>query len=213
MNRTVIIDDCNLRDTFDVVMTSKQISNAEIKSETIDVPCSNGTIDLSQALTGDVVYENRKIKIELEKLEPTGNLLSFQSKFDNKFNGKYVKVVFEEDPDYYWVGRCSVEHDIDKVIDSITIEIDAYPFKYKKNKTVVTETIETSKTIVCSNLRKWVTPSFKASSDMDILFESNHYSIGTTAKLLPGLIFKQGDNTLEVTGNGTIEITYQEEGL
>lgn len=213
MNRTVIVNECNLKDEFDIIMSSKQIANANIKNETIDIPGFNGILDLSEALTGDVAYENRKIKIELKKLDSVGNLLTFQSKFDNKFNGKYVKVVFEEDPDFYWIGRCSIEHNIDKIIDSISMEIDAYPFKYKKNKTVLNETITGSKTIVCTNFRKWVAPSFTASADMNIEYEGKAYSIGTNANILPGLVFKQGDNMLTVTGNGTITITYQEEGL
>lgn len=213
MNRSVSLNGYNLRDKFDMIMTSKIISKAEIKKDSIDVPNADGDTDLSNALTGDVSYKNRNVTITLVKDIMSGELLAFQSEFDNLFHGQEVKVTFEETPNYYWIGRANVDHKPDKVIDTVTIVIDAYPYQLKKNKTFIKETIETSKTIVCPNIRKWVSPSFKASSDMTIQFGNNTYAIGAKAKILAGLVFKQGENELVVEGNGTIEISYQEESL
>ncbi|WP_286154660.1 distal tail protein Dit [Thomasclavelia cocleata] len=213
MNRSVIIDNCNLRDSFDLTMTSKSISSAEVKKETVDVPSANGVIDLSTALTGDAVYKNRVIKITLIKDDPEGKLLKFQSEFDSCFHGRMVELIFEEDPEYYWKGRVSIEHKIDRVIDQITLTLDALPYKYKLKETVIQERISASKKISCVNTRKWVTPAFETDSSMNIKFENKSYSIDSGKFILAGLVFKQGINELEVTGNGDLKITYLEGAL
>lgn len=213
MNRSVIIDGCNLRDYFDLTMISKSLTSAEVKKETVDIPNADGVVDLSTALTGDALYKNRTVKITLIKDDQKGELLKFQSEFDNHFHGKMVKLTFEEDPEYYWKGRINVDHKIDKVIDQITLTLDAFPYKYKLKETVIQEKINTSKKINCTNIRKWVTPSFEATSSMTIKFENKNYSVNSGKFILAGLIFKQGINELEVTGNGNLTITYQEGAL
>lgn len=213
MNRSVIIDNCNLRDSFDLTMISKSIASAEVKKEIIDIPNADGVIDLSTALTGDVVYKNRAVKIMLIKDDSEGKLLKFQSEFDNCFHGRMVKLVFEEDPEYYWQGRISVDHKIDKVIDQVTLTLDASPYKYKLKETVIHEKIDASKKIRCTNIRKWVTPNFEATSSMNIKFENKTYSVNSGKFILAGLVFKQGENELEVIGDGDLVITYQEGAL
>ncbi|WP_279161125.1 hypothetical protein [Thomasclavelia cocleata] len=213
MNRSVIIENCNLRDFFDLTMTSKSISSAEVKKETVDIPNVDGVIDLSTALTGDVVYKNRVVKITLIKDDPEGKLLKFQSEFDNRFHGKMAKLTFEEDPEYYWKGRINIEHKIDKVIDQVTLTLDALPYKYKLKETVIHEKIDASKKIICTNIRKWVTPTIEATSSMSIKFENKTYSVNSGKFILAGLVFKEGENEIEVTGNGDLTIIYQEGAL
>lgn len=213
MDRSVIIDDVNLRDIFDMLLTDKSISRPEIKKDVIDVPCSDGVIDLSKALTGDVQYKNRTITLSLIKVDNNCEFLKFQGEFDNLFDGKTIKLVFEEDEDFYWQGVATIEHSIDRNIDKVKMTIDAYPYKYKIDETIVIEEIDAEKVIVCTNLRKWVSPSFKATTDMQIKFNNQSYAIGTSEIILAGVVFKQGENIVEVIGNGTLEIRYQERSL
>lgn len=213
MDRSVDINDINLRDIFDMLLTDKSISRPEIKKDIIEVPCSDGVIDLSKALTGDVQYKNRTITLSLIKVDNKCEFLKFQSDFDNLFHGKTVKLVFEEDEDFYWQGVANIEHSIDKNIDKVKITIDAYPYKYKIDETIVIEEINAEKVVICTNLRKWVSPSFKATADMQIKFNNHSYAIGTRETIFAGLVFKQGENIVEVIGNGTLEIKYQERSL
>lgn len=66
MEQYVIFDD--IYDTltdFKLYIQKISISEATIKEDLIDIPGADGCLDFSEALTGDVKFNNRIIRIEL----------------------------------------------------------------------------------------------------------------------------------------------------
>ena len=60
-----INDEHTLRDWKAAITNADVISVPEANTVILEVPGRNGNLDLSEALTGDVTYRNREIKLEL----------------------------------------------------------------------------------------------------------------------------------------------------
>ena len=126
------------------------------------------------------------------------------SRFLNEIHGRRVRVIFDDEQNYYYVGRAVVESDYERGnwIGRFTVTISAEPYKYSVTGTdekwlwdpfsfvdgVVREYAEIpvkgtlDYTIVGSQMP--VIPVFTASTDMTVQFEGETYNL------------KQGSNTI-----------------
>lgn len=198
---------------FSLILSSKKIGVPQPKTELLEVPGADETLDFTEFF-GDVKFDNRKLEFEFTTLVPQSEFMQLFSIIQNALNGKRMKIVLDEDPDFYYSGRISVKEWLaDKSIGKITIECDCNPYKLKKNKTVISTAISTEKTVVLPNLRKHVVPLFKSKDNMTIEFAGNSYSMSAGESKFPSIVLKEGENTLKLKGNGTVTIEYQEGGL
>ena len=119
------------------VTNTNPVEPPEVKAEYIEVPGRNGQIDLTEALTGYTVYNNRQIVLELGGRKRSQEWPGFMSNFLNDLHGKPVKVIFDNDPSYYYQGRATVESDYEKgnEIARFTLTINAEPYKYSNQST------------------------------------------------------------------------------
>ena len=95
----------------------------------------------------------------------------------------------------------------------IFLDIDAEPYKYKKEITVQTNQVDIKSVIVYKNNRMEVIPTFQATDTMTFDFNGNTYSLGTTETIFPDVEFVEGDNIIVWHGNGIVTVTYQEGAL
>ena len=128
-----INDEHTYRDWNAAISNSDIISVPEPHTVLVDVPGRNGRLDLSEALTGDISYSNRTIKLVLVA---SVNIQSWHDMCEhifNKFHGRKVKVTFDDDPEHYYSGRASVS-DPQRIRNgaSLTLTVDADPFRYAK---------------------------------------------------------------------------------
>ena len=133
----------------------------------------------------------------------------------NNLHGKKMKIVLDDDPEYYYLGRVTVsDYASSKRLGNITIEVDAEPFKYKQILTIVTRTVSGTLTVDCYNSRKTVVPKFVTNAQVQIIYNGNTYTIaGSGTHIIPNIIFKQGFNTLTFNGTATVAVQYQEGDL
>ena len=117
-------------DDLDLVLSSKEIGLPEPKTETVDVPGINGELDLTEELTGEVTYENRTLTFTFTVLNAVKRWSSKLSEVCNYLHGQKMKVILDDDPDYYYYGRCKVDsYSSDQAVGTIVIEVDADPHK------------------------------------------------------------------------------------
>lgn len=98
----------------------------------IKVMGSNKQVDLSETLTGRVGYISREIKIKLKGVRHHTAWDSILSDLRNKINGRVCKIIFDNDPSYYWRGRVDIK-DFESVmrLGSLTVAMpEAEPYKY-----------------------------------------------------------------------------------
>lgn len=96
----------------------------------VDVPGKSGVLDLTSAL-GPVTYKNRKVYFGCVEYADAPEHIDRYSEILNKYHGQAVKIVFDDDKEYYYQGRCLVSAEYENnVIRGVEFEIDADPFKY-----------------------------------------------------------------------------------
>lgn len=201
-------------DDFGLILSSKTIGSAEPKTELIEVPGADAPLDFTEFF-GDIKYNNRPLSFTFTLLPPASEFPEKYSDIANKMNGRKMKIIDDEDPDFWYYGRVSVgDLEKDKNTATIAVECDCEPFKYKLNKTTKQVTVSGSTSVQLDNLRQHVTPTFNSTAAIDVTYEDTKYSVSTTGDfVIPELVLKEGQNTLTITGTATVKITYQEGGL
>ena len=85
-----------------------KISTPVAKTNYIDIPGSDGHIDLTEALTGDVKYETRQIKFTFITTKARKKWPSLYSDILDYLHGQEMKIILDEDRSFYYIGRVSV---------------------------------------------------------------------------------------------------------
>lgn len=114
-------------------LSKPTIGGAEIKTGKIDIKGADGSLDYTEVF-GGVKYSNRQLKFEFTKVvDSTATFYDLVSVVSDAIHGKSLKVVSDDDLDYYFIGRCSVSGACDRSVCTITVEVDAEPYKLKHN--------------------------------------------------------------------------------
>lgn len=128
-----------------ILKSRPEISPPNPKTVYIDIPASDGSLDLTESLTGDVKFENRKIKFEFTVIDIRKKWSSIYSEILNYLHGQSMKIILDEDADYYYFGRIRVnEWKSSKRTSTITIEAVVEPYKYE----------------ICSSIEDWLWDTF-----------------------------------------------------
>lgn len=201
---------------LNLILTSKEIGSPEIKRHTIDIEGADGELDYTDFF-GEPKYLNVQHHFAFETIQARNEQLSQYTDVKNKIHGKKGRIILDGDPSFFYVGRCNVSsYKNEKGIGRITIECDCEPYKYKLEKTVVTQTISGATAITLTNARKRAVPEvvIESESPLHIVFnEWNIWDLGSGSYTLPELELVEGENIVSVTGTGTITFTWQEAGL
>lgn len=195
---------------WDLIMTSRGIGDAEPKINEVEVPGSDGTKDLTEAF-GEVRYNNRILSPTFDMFQKPSDWLDLKDEITNYLNGKKRKIIYDTDPNYYYIGRCKVSFSNTYTVGHITIEATCEPYKYKLNETVIEQAVTEGTTYTYSNDRKTVVPTLILSDAMTLEFKGNTYSLNAGTHKILNIEFVEGDNKITIaSGNGTLTVKYQE---
>lgn len=97
----------------------------------VEVPGMNGSYDLSNYLTPDVVYQDRSGSFEFIVDNDHENWLSIYRKIAVFLHGRRLKMILTDDPNWYYLGRFTLnEWKSDQARSSVSISYRVDPFKY-----------------------------------------------------------------------------------
>lgn len=199
-----------------LILKSKEIGSPSVKTMKIDVEGADGTLDLTDFF-GEPKYEDVKHKFEFSTVVPKAEFLSLFSTVKNALHGKKMRIILDDDPLFYYLGRLSVSgFTNDKTIGNVSIEAKCEPYKYKLAKTVVTRAVNGTESIALVNSRKRAVPevTIQAEGSLNMVFNvSNVWDLGSGSYTLPELELAEGTNNVTVTGTGNITFTWQEGDL
>ncbi len=74
----------------------------------VDVPGRSGSIDMTNYLTGGIVYGNRSGSWEFYVDNDHENWVTIKEKITSYLNGKHLYVCLEDEPQYYYEARFSL---------------------------------------------------------------------------------------------------------
>lgn len=196
-----------------LILTKKEVGSPAVKETKIEIEGADSYLDLTDFF-GEPKYQNVNHKFDFSTIEK--NSLSLFSTIKNTLHGKKVRIILDDDPAFYYVGRLSVSSfTSEKGIGSLTIEADCEPYKYKTAKTIITQAVNSTSTITLANMRKRAEPevSIDTEGSLNIVYQGNIWDLGAGRYTLPELELQAGENTVAITGTGTITFTWQEAGL
>lgn len=193
-----------------LILGKKEIGSPAVKENKVDIPGADGALDMTE-YHGEPKYENVKHKFEFSALVPPDEALTLFSSIKNALHGKKHRIILDDDTAFYYVGRCHVSSYTDeKGIGKLSIECDCEPYKYKQNKTTITQAIDGTQAITLTNGRKRAVPTITTTAAMTIAFGDGIWTTSAGTYTIPELELVEGDNTVEVTGTGNITFTWQE---
>lgn len=233
MYHSIYIDEKNTWDDFYLIPETRPVVNPpEVRTMYVDIPGKDGALDLSTALTGFVLYKNREGSWTFIVDNDHWNWEVAYHTISNYLHGKRMKIILEDDPNFYYIGRLAVdEWKSEQSWSKIVIKYNLEPFKYELTSSVeewlwdpfsfetgvVREsgniTIPGTLTIIIPSSRRPVIPTFVVSANGNGM--TMQVNGGTTYTLYDGtnrntsIIFGEEETTLELTGTGVLSIIYQ----
>lgn len=137
-NNRLIVNGVDLSIRFQMVLLDGYtLEPPEPKTYTVDIPGGNGVIDLTEALTGDVAYKNRKQEFTFAVID-VKNFEKVKTEVSNFLHGRAFDYTITMDPGYTYHGRFSVDsysHEAyaNGLLGQFKITVDANPYKLKEH--------------------------------------------------------------------------------
>lgn len=133
MQGVIFGDKHTYRDWGLITKTRPNVSPPVPKLKLIQVPGSDHVIDLTEHLTGQVHYEPRTISFEFVMMAERGRWASLYSEIMTYLHGKRIKIVMDNDPNYYYIGRVTVgDLEPGKATAELKIQAQVEPYKRER---------------------------------------------------------------------------------
>lgn len=220
-------DEVHSFDDLGLILSSVDLGTPEPKTMIVDINGANGQIDLTEALTGYTQYKNRKLEFTFQVFAGAKDWIKTYNKLLSDVHGKMMKVVMDEDPDYFYQGRVTVNQwTSKKTLNTIVVDVDADPFKYMLKSSeekwlwdsfsfvdgIIFQTdytVSGSLDVRVPNLQMVVCPVFECSSQMKVTFNGNTYDLPSGRSQVYEVMLEDGVNNLTLIGDGTVNIIYR----
>lgn len=132
MYHSINIGDKNTWDDWHLIPSTRPVFKQPTqKIKTLEIPGGNGVLDLSTALTGYPVYNNREGTLEFNVVNGYKPWYVLCSEIANYLSGQKFKIVLEDDKGFYYEGKFTLnEWKSDKSWSKIVFDYNLDPFKW-----------------------------------------------------------------------------------
>lgn len=126
---------------LNLILSKVEIPPAKPKTNYIDIPGGDGSVDLTEA-HGEVKFYDRECRFTFT-MNPASDLseAAWEAKkmeVSNALNGQKLKITLDKDAEFYYLGRCEVnEYLSNKRLRQIVVVATVEPYKWKQEETVV----------------------------------------------------------------------------
>lgn len=212
-----------------LVCTRIEIADPERKTYLVSVPGRDGDLDLSEALTGEVNYGNREIKMEFIRREK--EFARWHVKYSDILDychGQQRRIILDSDRGYFYDGRMKAETDKDfKGAEHFTIMVEAEPYKLERysgiEKWVWSDfcfedgiirnyldlQVNGTMVLMIPGRRKKVVPVFECSEALELEYAGQTYNLPVGRSKILDLQLGEGEHVLTFTGSGTVSVDYR----
>lgn len=231
MYHSITYGDKNTWDDWHLIPESRPLFNPpEVKTKYVDIPGGNGQLDLTEALTGYPVYENRtgshKFYVEND-FKPWDVLYS---EICNYLHGVRMRAILEDDPDFYYEGRFEVsDWTSDKYWSTITIDYNVIPYKREKYSSledwlwdpfnfetgIIREhkdlIVDGTLDVTIARTLEPIVPNIMVTktddeSEIKVTYGDKTYDLENGNNYIPEILVRDADINLTFEGNATISI-------
>lgn len=230
----------NTWDDWHLIPTSRPVfAYPERKEKIIDIPGSNGILDLSKSLTNYTMYKNREGTLEfIVANHQWPSWINANSEIANFLSDEEFRIVLLDDLSYFYEGTLEAsdwKSNNDGTWSNITLKYNLYPYKMYILSTgddwlwdpfnfetgiINTEEFKDIRVDGFKNVHFYndampVVPEFYFHpTETEMTVTSNGYTITCpanwiTTKKDPRLYLKPGENTIEIHGSGVVTIDFR----
>ena len=199
------------------VSNTDYIGEPTLETFTVDVPGRKGIVDMSEDLTGYPVFKTREIKLHVGGLNPKNDWDSVISTWRNYYHGRKCRIVFDNDPQWFWEGRVYINNFTRKQsLGEFDLKMTA--FAYKKKLTAVHDSYTSPATITIRNFDIPISPRFRFDDNPNypgpgtVEYDGVTYQYNANEIFrIPGL-YTENSQTISLT-YGELHVTYEELSL
>ena len=226
MYHSITIGDKNTWDDWHLIPESRPLFNPpSVKFNYVEIPGADGVLDLTTAMTGKPLYNNRNGSWSFIVENGFKDWSELYSEVMAYLHGQRFRAILEDDPDYYYEGRFSVNQwRSDPQWSKIVIDYNVAPYKQyvigEENWLWDTFNFETGiiryyknlvvngslNVIVIGDAMDTIPVIISSVSGMKVSAGGKEYTLSRGANRFSGLVIQNGENKLTFNGNGTISI-------
>ena len=200
----VTVDGESLLTAYGLVLTSDtDLGAPEPKTYTVDIPGGNGSIDLTEALSGDVAYDTYTQTLVFSTTEPT-DVRRLRQRLRNRYHGRRLDYQLAIDPGYTYTGRfeVAVEPAGVELPDgtrhaTVTLTITAGPYKLKEHCAYRLNATG-GKLYRFESGRRPVHPTIECESVCFVTWDGETITVPAGTYRLNDVVFREGFNELYV---------------
>jgi len=217
-----------LMSDFGLKLLAVELGRAEVRTNTLELPGRNGTLDLSEVVTGYPVYKNARHKLTFDFAD--GNYdtwIARSSGLKGKIHGRRLPVVLGNDA-FYYDARLSVDTaKLNKYYSRITVELDAEPYKLALRSSLddwewdsfnfEEDVIREYKDIIVPGTLTVAGGAMPAGcvfhcsgSGISVSYEGITCALPDGTSTVPDILITEGDHVMIFTGRGTVSVEYRE---
>ena len=215
--RYFILDKFNTWHDWRLTLTAKEVSPPNPKTNYITLDGRHGTLDLSEALTGEVVYEDRTVMAKFWTSEGTDtSRVQLMREIIAALHGRKVQIVEPDDPDHYFLGRVYIKPDAhDQVHDEFTLEAVCEPWRYDLFEMARRVEVDGNSLdiILRNNGVKTLCPTIEVEGSVTLTYDGATLGLTTGSYKVSDVKLRHGFNTVGVSGTGSVTFIYREATL
>lgn len=216
MDRFFIIDKYNTYHDWHLTLTEKDLTDPEPKTNYVKLDGVSGTLDLSEALTGEVEYDDRTVTASFMCSEGShAEREALYRSITAALHGKKVKLIEPDDTDHYFLGRVKINpEEKHPAYMTFTVEATCDPWRYAVQETERRVQVNGAADIVLrNNGRCTVCPVVNVTGAVSVIFNGATTSLTEGSYKLTDIRLRQGVNVIGVSGVGTVTFVYREAEL
>lgn len=224
----------SFRDYHLLPTSAPVITPPEVKTHYIEVPGADGSLDLTEALTGYPTYGDRKGNFNFQFYAPKSEWYNVYNDIVHDLNGVSADVIMDEDAQYYYKGRLIVgtptygkykatiqitgTFKSDKYVqDSYSGNDwlwDSFDFEHGIAREYYKIPVRISKTVTLIGSELIVCPKFTLESgNLTMTYDGAEYPLTLGDNIFLNVLLGEEEKQVTFNGNGVVTITYRIGGV
>lgn len=216
MRRFFMFDGASTWHDWRLTLTAKDVTPPEPKTNYIQLDGMHGTLDLSEALTGEVAYNDRTVSATFWTSEGT-----YQEReralhsIITALHGKRVQIIEPDDPEHYFLGRVTVKVEARTAVYlEFSIEAICDPWRYAIEETQRLVEVDDEIVAVVNNPGvKSLCPEVLVTGEVTLVYGGSTVTLTEGSYKIADLRLGHGINLITCSGSGSVTFIYREATL
>ncbi len=121
---------------YGMYLYERSIGYPEPRTDQVDIPGADGLLDFTGAGTGSVKFRNRTLGLTFHVVNGDQHYETRMSTLAGDIHGKRVAVIFDDDPNYAYLGRAVIDPYLSGGRDgTVAVKVDCDPYRYGVDST------------------------------------------------------------------------------